>query len=149
MNKKIFFALPISVLFAGCAMQGAEQAMMMPPPEQKGCTKMSYPPNCIDNARIVTINVNSGVVAPSFVCAESGKSLTYQIKPDGTDDAVAVVLPKVKADTWLVGINDPDPAKIEVQVPSKPQPKSSLHDYYVVTTGGHCFDPRIEVDPGN
>ncbi len=146
MNKKILLALPICVSFTACAMQAADHSMM-PPPAQKGCTTINYPPNCIDNARIVTINVRSGVVAPTFVCAESGKPVTYQIKPDNTDDVVVTVFPKDKKDTWLLGINNPDPLKIEVQVPAN-EPAKSLHDYYVVTTSGHCFDPRIEVNPG-
>lgn len=147
MNKKILLALPICVLFTACATQGEDQAMMSPP-EQKACKGMKYDLKC-DNqtTRIVTINVQAKTVKPPFVCAESGKPVTYQVKPNSLAEDVAVaVVPKDKDDTWLFGVNSPDPLTFDVNVPAD-EDANSLHDYYVVSSNGFCYDPRIHVDP--
>ncbi len=146
MNKKVLLALPICVSFTACAMQSGDQSMIAAP-AQTACTKMTYIGPCKHTTRLVTINVQSGTVAPPFVCAESGKTVTFQVKPNSKADEVAVaVLPKDKNDTWLVGINSPDPLKFEITVPAD-EDEDSHHDYYVVTSNGTCYDPRIHVDP--
>ncbi len=142
MNTKTLCAISTSVLAAACVMQtpngpGTDICQPMPRP---------IPPVCQNTNQVVTLNVQAGLtVAPPNVCAYRGTPVNFQVTPPNTD-VVVVVVPKDPADTWLNGINRPTPADFHVNIPGT-VPESTDHDYYIVTSNGYCYDPRVHVNP--
>ena len=135
MNKKILLALPMCTLLAACAA-----------PMTKGCKTIKLDNDCTSSNQVVNINVASGLtVAPPNACAKRDKDLEFRITPPNTSTIVATI-PKNPADTWLVGVNSPDSGKIEIHIPNTVTVGSD-HDYFIVTTNGYCYDPRIHIDP--
>jgi len=139
MNKKILFALPMSILAIACAPLGKIQI--------GNCLSQVYVGPCTGNRNVpkVTINVNAPLTAsPPHVCAAPGKDIEFKIVPPPSETGTVAIVPKDAADTWLVSTNFPDAGIINIKSPGTLV--DSFHDYWILTNGGACLDPRIHVN---
>ena len=107
--------------------------------EDKVCRNDSHFP-------IVTINVETKLISPLFVCAARGSVIEFRVVPPGKTDSGSVdVKAKNPSNSWLIGANYPDKTKIEVRVPTWVKRKTD-HDYNIFFVGDSCIDPRVHVD---
>lgn len=121
MNKKLLVSIPLSVLlFQGTATVTA----------QDGCEPMDVPPVC-QNARKITINVNSKKISPRNICVDPGQEIPVKVKPRGSSVTI-----EGKMGGWPSGSG-----KKFVLI----APEGGEYDYNVFFEDGSCIDPRVTV----
>ena len=112
MNRKLLISLFAGLLLALGAGAAWAQEVKCPPIEkdQKCHGDRHYP--------IVTINTETKIIRPEFVCAARGSVIEFRVVPPGQTDSDSVdVKAKDPSNTWLIGANYPDKMKIIVRVP--------------------------------
>ena len=135
MNKKICVLLIPVVALAGCA----PQVLIFP----EGCPGNSTKTN---NIAIVPSGNAKVRAVPEHVCVAEGSVITLVI-PDGDDVGTIRSEPKDKDDpeqTWLNGTNNPNPKRIELQVPN-PANLEMRYEYEIHWQGKDPLDPRVTV----
>lgn len=121
MNMKLLVSLPLSlVLFQGTSTVTAQGA----------CEPMDVPAVC-QNARKITINVNSKKISPRNICVDPGQELRVHVKPRGSSVTI-----EGKTGGWPSGSGE----KFVLVAPDEGE-----HDYNVYFEDGSCIDPRVTV----
>ncbi len=121
MNKKLLVILPLSLVMV----QGAPKVTA-----QDQCEPMDVPPVC-QNARKITINVNSRKISPRNICVDPGQEIPVQVKPRGSTVTI-----EGKMGGWPSGSGE----KFVIIAPEEGE-----HDYNVYFEDGSCIDPRVTV----
>ncbi|MDX1508006.1 MAG: hypothetical protein R3358_06985 [Woeseiaceae bacterium] len=139
MNKKILTALAAGVITASCVHQPG-------PLGSSNCVIHTPTTSCTGNPNnpVVTLNLNTMKANPPNVCGRAGKTMEVRLVPPPSAKGTVAVVPKNFSDTWLLGTNDPDPAKIFIEIPDWVA-FGSDHDYGFVKSTGECADPRLHV----
>jgi hypothetical protein len=141
MNKIVLVALPFSALILACTQPPSG------PTEPAGCETITIPA-CTGSGTNPKININLTasklIVAPKNVCAKPGTPVTVTITPAISTETVATV-PKVPTNKWMYGINYPIAEGFTLPVPDEAEVGEHF-DYLIVTGGGKCIDPRIEIN---
>ena len=146
MKKNILFVLPLCLLSIACPQQDAIQPMG-DSVQPMDCQSMTIPAKCTgssENPKIIINVESSGLTAkPPNVCTHAGKDIEVTVTPINTKVTV-VTVPKKPANTWIAGINRPNPV-FDMEVPPSAAIDDTFH-YYVVGTNGYCYDPKITVN---
>ena len=143
MNKKLLFALPLTVFTVACGGPG-------PMTTHTGtcATAPSIPADCNVNIPRNAIKINlasSGVSAtPPNACATRGDDIVVTITPPPLATVTVAAVPKDPANDWIIATNAADPGKMIISVPANADVKK--YDYMIVTGDGKCLDPKIHVD---
>jgi len=136
MNKKLAFAMPLSIALIACAGQDSTTS--------KDCIAVAIPWRCVETAKI-NINTKSRKVSPRHICPKPGEEIVVNVTPAGKDVGSVATSPKI-SDTeldWLNGTNDPDADEFTLS-PPEGSPKGN-YDYKVTFSDGYCLDPRISL----
>jgi hypothetical protein len=148
MNRNVFLLLILTAFIFGCAQQkpltlamsGIENCVASQPrgkcPTGEGKT---------NNLTIHLINGVPSVNRPD-VCAKEKTELTVNITPANTDIKVFLV-PEDTKNGWILASNSRRPDKMTISIPEHAGGEDGKeYKYFVLTSNGHCIDPRIYVD---
>ena len=141
MNKRTLLMLPISLMLIACT--------SIDPLSGLKCSAETGPkPPCSGDPKNpeVTINTNTWVITPRCVKANRTSAITFRVVPAGVNGnplGSTAILPKNVTDTWLIGTNAPDSAKIRIDVPD--WVTTGEYSYGVIKSNGDCLDPRVHV----
>lgn len=145
MNRKVLFALPLSLLLVSCASDGGASNGGVTTAACK--TQKAWFCRGDPAVPTVTVNTRNGQlrVNPGCVKAAGKSMLIFRLTPGGNMPMGAVeIVPKNKAHSWLTGKNDEYQDLIMIDVPDK-TPADSYH--YGIVTDTDCLDPRVRVEP--
>jgi len=145
MNKRNFLLLPISLTFIACSGEA--------PIQHPACANDPGPePACEGDPKNpkVTINTTTWVFTPRCVNASksSAKPIVFRLVPTADNSLGSTAIrAKESKDTWLTGVNSPDPSEIVITVPDSDWVTLGDHKYGVFKSNGDCFDPRVHIVP--
>jgi hypothetical protein len=138
MKAKVWILISSAMLIAGCVEPGNVKVAGCDSSPHAACTGNPDHP-------MVTIKIVQGTISadPPNVCAKPGVDLQVNLVPVPAAGG-GTTQPKNPLDTWLVGRNDSNPAKIPIHIPSS---VAGGKDYaYTAVNGGHCLDPMVHVN---
>jgi hypothetical protein len=136
MNKKLAFAMPLSLALIACTAQEI--------PTPKTCVAPKIPWRCVETNKI-NINTNSHNVSPRHICPKTGENIEVKVTPANGDVGSVVTSPKIDdpEHDWLNGTNDPDANGFTLS-PPEGSPKGN-YDFKVTFSDDYCIDPRISL----
>lgn len=145
MNRNVFLLLILTAFIFGCAQQ---KHLTMAMSEIQNCVQAEPKGNCpggADRRNKITIHLINGVpkVTPQNVCASEDSKIEIKITPPNTDIDVFVI-PEDTKNGWILANNSENSAEMTISVPKYVE--KTDYKYLVLTSNGHCIDPRIYVD---
>lgn len=126
MNKKKGLLVGIPLLMIALYEPGRVDA-------QVECEPQRPAPVC-QNARRITINVSSKIIAPGNICIDPGDSISVRVTPNESSARIEAK----NGEDWLSGSG----SEFSISVPES---ADGEYDYNVYFLDGSCIDPRITV----